>query len=60
LLIDVTTPEGKASGLLHNSAVRCERLHTIPQSDVDRVIGLLSTAQMQQIDECLKAALGIK
>ena len=59
LLIDLSTPDGAASGLLHNSAVRCERLHSIPQADVRRVIGRLSDALMQQIDVCLKAALGI-
>src|SRR5436309_1833999 len=55
LLIDVTTPDGAASGLLHNSAVRCERFHSIPQTDVRRVIGLLSDALMQKINDCLKA-----
>ncbi len=59
LLVDVTTPDGAASGLLHNSAVRCERLHAIPQIDVQRVIGRLSEALMRQIDDCLKAALGV-
>ncbi|HEY7268868.1 MAG TPA: type II toxin-antitoxin system PemK/MazF family toxin, partial [Dehalococcoidia bacterium] len=55
LLIEVATPDGAASGLLHDSAVRCERLHSIPQTDVRRVIGRLSDALMQQIDDCLKA-----
>jgi len=59
LLIEVATPDGAASGLLHDSAVRCERLHMIPQTDVRRVIGSLSSSLMQQIDNCLKAALGI-
>jgi mRNA-degrading endonuclease toxin of MazEF toxin-antitoxin module len=59
LLIDISTPDGAASGLLHNSAVRCERLHSIPQADVRRVIGHLSDALMLQIDACLKAALGM-
>jgi mRNA interferase MazF len=59
LLIDVATPDGAASGLVHNSAVRCERLHSIPQADARRVIGTLSDALMRQIDVCLKAALGI-
>jgi mRNA interferase MazF len=59
LLIDIQTPDGAATGLLHNSAVRCERLHTIPQVDVDKVIGTLSNKLMKQIDDCLKAALGI-
>ncbi len=59
LLVDVSTPEGAASGLLHNSAVRCERLHAIPQIDVRRVIGRLSDALMREIDNCLKAALAM-
>jgi mRNA interferase MazF len=59
LFIDVSTPDGVASGLLHNSAVRCERLHSIPQADMRRVIGRLSPALMAQIDDCLKSALGI-
>jgi len=59
LLIAVATPDGAASGLLHDSAVRCERLHSIPQADVRRVIGNLSGALMQQINDCLKAALGV-
>src|SRR5437868_15458100 len=41
LLIEITTPDGAASGLLHDSVVCCERLHTIPQADIRRVIGRL-------------------
>lgn len=59
LLIEAATPDGMASGLLHDSAVRCERLHSIPQADVRRIIGRLSVALMRQIDDCLKAALGL-
>ena len=59
LLIEVATPDGAASGLLHDSAVRCERLHSIPQADVRRVIGSLSDFLMQQVNACLKAALGL-
>lgn len=59
LLIQAATPDGAASGLLHDSAVRCERLHAIAQADVRRVIGNLSGALMRKVDDCLKAALGI-
>jgi mRNA-degrading endonuclease toxin of MazEF toxin-antitoxin module len=34
LLIDVSIADGAASGLLTDSAIRCERLHTVPQVDV--------------------------
>src|SRR5262249_7487202 len=50
LLIDLSTPDGAASGLLTNSAVRCERLHTVPQADVLRTVGHLSDALMAQVD----------
>src|SRR5438105_395159 len=59
LLIEVATADGATSGLLHDSAVRCERLHSIPQADVRRVIGTLSDSLMRQIDACLKVALGV-
>lgn len=59
LLVDISTPIGTASGLLHNSAIRCERLHTVPQSDVRRVIGHLPDHVMHQADACLKVSLGI-
>src|SRR5271165_3705960 len=42
LLIELATPDGAASGLLHDSAVRCERLHSITRADARRVIGKLS------------------
>jgi mRNA-degrading endonuclease toxin of MazEF toxin-antitoxin module len=59
-LIDVTTPSGRATGLLHTSAVKCEHLITLHQKFVQRVIGHLPDAQMQQINECLKESLGLK
>lgn len=59
LLIELASLDGKASGLLHDSAVRCERLHAIPQTDVRRVIGQLSESLMLQINNCLRVALGI-
>lgn len=59
LLIDISTADGAASGLLHNSAVRGERLHSIPQADARRVTGRLSDALMLKINDCLKAALDL-
>lgn len=58
-LIDTSTPEGQASGLKFNSAVICEYLATIEQSRKGRRLGQLPASAMRQIDESLKAALGI-
>jgi mRNA interferase MazF len=59
LLVDLSTPEGKQSGLLHSSVVNCNTITTIRQSEVLRVLGSLPGSTMRQIDQCLKAALAI-
>jgi mRNA interferase MazF len=59
LLIEVSTPEGQTSGLRQDSLVSCLNLVVLLQSDVKKKLGVLSDDLMQQIDECLKAALGI-
>ncbi len=56
LLIDVSTPEGKLSGLRSNSLVSCINLAVIPPRDVDRKIGELPAILIAKIDDCLKAA----
>ena len=59
LLIAVATPEGAQSGLLHSSAVTCERLHTILQADIQRRIGSLPASTMQRIGDCLRVSLSL-
>jgi mRNA interferase MazF len=59
LLIDATHPDWSISGLRLPSAVNCSNVATIQQADVRQVIGSLSPATMEEIDECLKIALGI-
>lgn len=59
LLVDPSTTEGVSSGLHGPSLVSCGDLFTVEQDDVTRTIGHLSTAMMQRIDGCLKAALGL-
>jgi mRNA interferase MazF len=59
LLIDINSPDGQQSGLLHSSTVKCERLVTVSIADISRVIGSLTPAAMAQIEGCLKAALAI-
>lgn len=59
LLIDIATAEGKQSGLVQVSAVKCENLHTLPTTAVHRKLGSLPKTLMDQVDDCLKASLGI-
>jgi mRNA interferase MazF len=59
LLIDINSPEGQQSGLLHTSAIKREHLVTVSVADISRVIGSLPPATMTQIEGCLKAALAI-
>ena len=58
-LIDVSTPDGKQSGLLHDSLVSCNNLSTVDPNRIHKVIGALSDAMMNQVDGCLRAALGL-
>ena len=58
-LIDISTPEGRATGLTQNSVVTCLHLATMSQDRMDRAIGSLSAAMMQQVNDCLKVALAV-
>src|SRR5262245_31498128 len=60
LLIDASHADWKGSGLKRPSVVNCSSVATIQQLHVIRVIGQLSDATMNQIDECLKTAFGIR
>ena len=59
LLIDISTSDGKRSGLTQNSVVTCLHLATMSHDRIDRVIGSLPDALTEQISDCLKAALAI-
>jgi mRNA-degrading endonuclease toxin of MazEF toxin-antitoxin module len=59
LLIDVMTKPGRESGLLHTSAIKCEHLITLHRSFISRVVGRVPESMLAQVDECLKAALGL-
>jgi mRNA-degrading endonuclease toxin of MazEF toxin-antitoxin module len=59
VLIDVTTTDGRQSGLHATSAVKCENLYTLPQQIVRRSIGRLPGPLMQQVDGALKASLAL-
>jgi mRNA-degrading endonuclease toxin of MazEF toxin-antitoxin module len=56
-LIDIATPEGKATGLDQNSVVCCLFLATVAEAGITQVIGQLSQGMKAQLDACLKTAL---
>jgi mRNA interferase MazF len=58
-LIDVATSDGKKSGLRQNSVVSCLNLAVLPKADVGQKIGALSPQAMVEVENCLKAALGM-
>lgn len=59
LFVDVSTPEGQSTGLLHNSVVSCLAMATVYGDTVDQTLGSLSPAMMNRLDACLSDALGL-
>lgn len=59
LFIDISTPDGPATGLLHNSTVKCEHLDTVDQRDVIRVIGTFSEVLLGKVEICIKSTLNL-
>ena len=59
LFIDVSTSEGKATGLVRDSVVSCLVLVTIYKVSVARVLGSLSAVMKHKLSDCLKSALGL-
>jgi mRNA interferase MazF len=60
VLVDVSTPDGKATGLLRNSVISCINLATIHEARIDRAIGALSPALWGQVEAALKVAMGLR
>jgi len=59
LLIEVATPIGRQSGLLHDSVISCINLATLTEDRIDQVIGRLPDVAMRKIEGCLRVALGM-
>ena len=59
VLVDVSTPNGRQAGLLHDSLISCNNLATIEQGLVQKMIGTLASATMQAGERSLKAALNM-
>lgn len=56
-LIDISSPEGNASGLDQDSLVSGLFLATLFEDRIDRVLGKLSPSLMERVNDSLKAAL---
>ena len=59
LFIDVSTPEGKATGLLVDSVVSGLVLDTVYVDTVAQVLGTLPTTLLQKLNDCLRVGLGL-
>ena len=59
VLVEIDTPDGRATGLAQDSLISCLHLATISEERVNSVIGKLSPALLAKLDACLKAALGL-
>jgi mRNA-degrading endonuclease toxin of MazEF toxin-antitoxin module len=57
--IDITTPDGRATGLLQDSLVSCVLLASVNADRISPVIGKLSVALLQRLNACLKASLDL-
>src|SRR5260370_3579889 len=57
VLVDPRTADGAGSGLNRPSLIKCDNLATARHRRVLHVIGHLSDALMQQVNQALKAAL---
>ena len=58
-LIEVSTVDGQLTGLRADSVVQCGNLATYAQDRIIRIMGRLADSHMDQLDECLSAALGL-
>jgi mRNA interferase MazF len=56
-LVDPSTTEGQATGLIHLSVVSCENLATVSKTLIARRLGRAPAGLLADIDVCLKAAL---
>ena len=56
LLIDASTPEGQATGVIQDSVVSCLLMAPIKADLVDQMIGVLSDTLKQKLNGCLMAA----
>jgi mRNA-degrading endonuclease toxin of MazEF toxin-antitoxin module len=59
ILIEAASDTGQQAGLLVDSAISCENIYTVRQSDAVRKIGELPDVIMRKVNGCLKTSLEI-
>jgi mRNA-degrading endonuclease toxin of MazEF toxin-antitoxin module len=57
VFIDVSTPDGQATGLHKNGSVSCLHLVTMNADRLGPPVGILSPAMLQRVNDALKVAL---
>jgi mRNA-degrading endonuclease toxin of MazEF toxin-antitoxin module len=60
LFIDVTTPEGQATGVVRDCVVSCLVLVTVYADTIVQTLGTLSPPMQQKLNACLRAAMGLQ
>ncbi len=58
--LDSEVAVGPDEGLLHDSAVRCDDLMSLPKNLLTTYVGSLNPAKLDSLDLALAAALGIR
>lgn len=59
VLVEISTAQGQQSGLRQDSVINCVNLLTLDRSKILRPLGRLPVALLQQVGQCLKAALDL-
>jgi mRNA interferase MazF len=59
VIIDLSTAEGRQTGLLKPSVIKCENLATIEKQLIQRKIGTLPPPLIAQLETALKHSLGL-
>lgn len=59
VFVDIATPDGQRTGLLHNSTVKGEHVDTVDQRDILRTIGHMSPELMEKVEQAIKAAMDL-
>lgn len=58
-LVRSQTPEGLQASFLMDSSVQCENINTVDSSLIRRKIGNLPSELIDELNQCLRASLGL-